>query len=82
MLEEPYPLSMISLYNQDFEEVWFYGQDDNSLQSHKNAQVRIDQIWEEQGYNYVQWSRPVEINLDLSVDDDPLKIFREEEGAE
>ena len=31
VLEEPYPLSMISLYNQDFEEVWFYGQDDDDF---------------------------------------------------
>ena len=73
VLEEPYPVSMISLYDQDFEEIWYYGQDDDDPQSHKNAQVRIDEIWEEQGKKYVQWKTPLEINLDLTAEDNPLK---------
>ena len=80
VLEEPYPVSMISLYDQDFREIWYYGQDDDDPQSHKNAQVRIDEIWEAQGRKYVQWNFPLEINLDLTAEDDPLKEL--EESAE
>ena len=77
VLEEPYPLSMISLYDQDHREIWYYGQDDDDPQSHKNAQVRIDEIWEAQGGKYVQWEIPLEINLDLTAEDDSLKEVEE-----
>ena len=66
VLEEPYNLSMISLYDASFREIWYHGEPDDSPQSHKNAQVRIRELWEDAGEKYEQWPVPIEIDLDLS----------------
>lgn len=49
VLEQPYQVSMISLYDSEFNEVWSYGADsvesDGQVSDHDKAQTRIDEIW-------------------------------------
>ena len=66
VLEEPYELSMISLYDANFNEIWYHEDINSPNQDHDKAQVRINEIWKFQNEKYVQWSIPQQINLDLS----------------
>ena len=53
ILDAPYQLSMISLYDADFNEIWNYKEGPGSQQDHGKAQEYIQQLWTKQGGQYV-----------------------------
>lgn len=75
VLEAPYQLSMISLYDADFNEIWYHEQANNEFQEHDKAQVRIRQLCELEFQGEVLWSEPIEINLDLTEELDPAEYL-------
>lgn len=45
VLDAPYQLSMISLYDTNLNEIWHYAEDENSPQNYEKAQNFIRDLW-------------------------------------
>ena len=52
VIEEPYSLSLINLYDSELKTVWHWGCTD-CTQDHDQANLKIDELFSQQGNKYV-----------------------------
>lgn len=68
VVEEPYSLSLINLYDSDFQTIWHWGCDE-CPQNYATAIGLINEIIvDDQGNQFVQWQEPKLIKLDLELE--------------
>lgn len=69
VLEEPYSLSFINLYDNELRTIWKWGCDD-CAQDYDRAMTKIDEEVAKQGGVYVQWKDPKQFNLHPDEDEE------------
>ncbi len=62
VIEEPYSLSFINLYDKNLNTIWHWGCDD-CLQDYTTAEAIIRREFKDAGDQFVQWKEPKQVNL-------------------
>ena len=78
VIEEPFGLSMINLYDSNLKTIWSRGCTDCE-QDRIKAVAIIDKEFQVQGNTYVQWKKPKRIDLDSIVVNEDQEAEVEEE---